>query len=102
MGTKAEGDRMRRILIEYRDGKAVASEDREILDTMHRAALIPGVWSADRGSVRAEPEQTPCSPTSYLDDRNDDGRVRHTHSHSSWTYGHGDVPSCNHSSSMKY
>ena len=40
MGTKAEGDRMRRILIEYRDGKAVASEDREILDTMHRAALI--------------------------------------------------------------
>ena len=40
MGTKAEGDRMRRILIEYHDGKAVASEDREILDTMHRAALI--------------------------------------------------------------
>ena len=40
MGTKAEGDRMRRILIEYREGKAVASQDREILDTMHRAALI--------------------------------------------------------------
>ena len=40
MGTKAEGDRMRRILIEYRDGKAVASEDLEILDTMYRVALI--------------------------------------------------------------
>ena len=39
-GHQGEGDRMRQVLIEYRDGKAVASEDREILDTIHRAALI--------------------------------------------------------------
>lgn len=40
LGTIAEGRRMRDIIIKYRKGKVVEPEDREILDSLNRAALI--------------------------------------------------------------
>ena len=40
LGTIAEGRRMREIIIKYRKGKVVEPEDREILDSLNRAALI--------------------------------------------------------------
>lgn len=40
LGTFAEGRRMRGIIIKYRKGKVVEPEDRDILDSLNRAALI--------------------------------------------------------------
>lgn len=53
MGTKAQTDRMIEALLKYRKERKVEEKDRDILDDLHRAAII--TYDLKGGALYAKP-----------------------------------------------